>query len=107
MSSVSSMIVTCAVVEDEHDGGLIFLHEWCARLERPIRFGRLDDRPADNGKAMQALVLAAAANYFHEDALLEAFPTFGWLWPEEAVLIVYPEDGPPRIVRADGGDHDG
>lgn len=105
MSSVSSMVITCALIEDEEDGGLLALHAWCADLQpRPVRFGVLNDDPAVcNGKGMQAFVLACAANYFDEDALAEAFPTFPWLFPGEAVLVIHPEQGEARIVR--GGGH--
>lgn len=103
MSSVSSMVITCTLGEEDEDGGLPALHAWCADLQpRSIRFGTLNDDPAVcNGKGMQALVLACAANYFDENALAEAFPTFPWLFPEEAVLVIHPEHGGVRIVRGD------
>lgn len=103
VSHVSSMIVTCALIESDADGGLSQLHAWSSRLDRPIRFGVLDDEPAVcNAKGMQAHILGAAGNYFDEDALLAAFPTFAWLFPDEALLVVYPENGAPRVVRGDG-----
>lgn len=109
MSSVSSMVITCALIEEEDDGGLPALHEWCASHEpRRIRFGTLNDDPAVcNAKAMQAHILACAANYFDEVALIEAFPTFPWLFPDEAVLVIHPEEGEARIVRGDGRALDG
>ena len=103
------MVITCAIGEEEDDGGLPALHHWCASREpRPIRFGVLDDAPAVcNSKGMQALVLACAANYFDEDALITAFPTFPWVWPGEATLVIHPEqEGEVRIVRGDGRQSD-
>jgi len=100
VSHVSSMVVTCSAIEEDEDGGLPALHDWCASLERPVRFGTLDDDPAVcQSKAMQVLILACAANYFDEDALVEAFPRFPWLLPEDAVLVIHPEHGGTRIVR--------
>lgn len=103
MSHVSSMIVSCSITEEDDDGGLPALHAWCSQRERPVRFGVLDDDPAVcNSKAMQAHVLACAASYFNEDDLIAAFPTFPWLFPEEAVLVIHPEHGGTHIVRGDG-----
>jgi hypothetical protein len=107
MSYVSSMLITCAVTEDEADGGLPALHDWCRahatqRGIRPSFFRPLGLEPAENGKAMQIHVLACAANYFDEDALIEAFPTFPWLFPDQALLTIHAEHDSWAIVCGDG-----
>lgn len=107
MSHVSSMILTCNLIEEDDDGGLAALQAWCQqRQRRPVRFGRLDDRPGHNGKAMQVLILCAAVNYFDEDELLTAFPTFPWLFPETAVLVIHTEHDGLRIATGQGVLHD-
>jgi hypothetical protein len=81
------------------------LNAWGRELSRPIEFVDLDlDEAADVGvnKALQVQVYAGAQNQFDEQALCTVFRTLPWAYPGEAVLIVYPEDGPPRIVRGDG-----
>lgn len=99
MSVVSSMIVSCGLMEDD---ALTALNEWCARQSRVVEFRPLDLNVAGGGKAMQVDIYAAAGNYYNHCALADAFSTFPWVFPAEAVLVAYPEDGPPIIVRGDG-----
>lgn len=75
------------------------LNEWCARQSRVVAFLPLDLGDAGGGKAMQIEIFAAAGNYYDHRALADAFPSFPWVFPDEAVLVAYPEDGPPLIVR--------
>lgn len=100
MSYVSSMVISTGLTEDE-DGGMSALHEWCASQPQPIEFRLLDLSVAGGSKAMQIDVYAAAGNYYDHDALADVFPTFPWIFPKEAVLVAYPEDGAPIIVRGD------
>lgn len=114
MSHVSSMVITCAMLEDEPDGGLPPLHAWCAMpadvetpMRKPIEFRELDLDPAVNhSKGMEVAVLAAAGNYYDHDALIKAFPTFPWMFPEDAVLVIHPEHGTAIVVRAKPHDED-
>lgn len=106
VSHVSSMIVTCELIEDGQsfgDGGLTAFHAWCENVDKPIRFAEIpDDLGVNHSKGIEVHVLVAAGNYFDHDALAEAFPTFPWSFPENAVLVVQPQDGRPIIVRGDG-----
>ena len=102
MSTISSLIITCSIMEKD---AITALNAWSQQLDCPVEFVQLDlDEAADAGlnKALQIDVYAAAQNQFDEQALLTMFRTFPWEWPGEAVLIVYPEDGPPRVLRGDG-----
>jgi hypothetical protein len=103
MSSVTNMIVTCDLIEEDDDGGLGAFHAWCTHLDRPIRFDAVpDDLGVNHSKGTEVHILVAAGNYFDHDALATAFPTFPWMFPQNAVLVIHLQDGHPTIVRGDG-----
>jgi hypothetical protein len=93
------MLVALGLCEEE---GIAALNEWCARQSRVVVFQPLDLDAAGGGMAMQVEIFAAAGNYYDHQALADAFPSFPWVYPDEAVFVAYPEDGPPLIVRGDG-----
>ena len=102
MSTTSSVSITCSVNGAGHAAGA---DVWGGQLGRPVDFVRLNlDGAADAGvnKALQIDVYAAAQNQFDENQLFALFRGFPWEYPGEAVLIVYHENGPPRILRRDG-----
>jgi hypothetical protein len=94
------MFVMCGVTDDE-DGGMLALLEWCARQDRPVTFRPVDLDAAGGDRRMQVAVYACAMNCASEgvEALAAAFPAFPWTFPDEAVLVVYPDEGPPLVVR--------
>jgi hypothetical protein len=103
VSHVSNLIVTCELIEDDADGGMAAFHAWCKNFDKPIRFAEIpDDLGINHGKGIEVHVLVAAGNYFDHGALAEAFPTFPWMFPENAVLVIHPQNGWPIIVRGDG-----
>jgi hypothetical protein len=96
MSTVSSMVVTCSLIEGDT---VKLLNEWMIRNARYGTFQPIQLNMAGGGKAMQIEAFACAVNNFDEEALIALFPLLPWSFPEEAVLIVYPEYGPPTITR--------
>jgi hypothetical protein len=102
VSSISSVLITCSVLE--HDA-VKALTAWGRDQDPPVEFVQLDlDEAADAGvnATLRIDVFAAAQNGLDENALLALFRTFPWTWPGEALLVIYPEDGPPRTLRGDG-----
>ena len=102
MSTISSLIVTCSIMEKD---AITALNAWSQQLDCPVEFVQLDlDEAANAGlnKPLRVDVYAAAQAQVDAQALLTMFRTFPWEWPGEAVLMVYPEDGPPRILRGNG-----
>lgn len=98
MSYITKMVIYTAY----DDAAMARLNKWCAEHdEREQQFERLDMDAAGGTKVFTSQVWAMAGNYFAAEALAEVFPTFGWLYPEVAVLIIDDEHSDAaQIVRA-------
>lgn len=72
------------------DEAMAKLNAWCAEhdTDRQQRFERLDVDAAGGVKVFTCEVWAMAGNYFPYEGLVEVFPSFGWRYPEDAILIV-------------------
>jgi hypothetical protein len=78
------------------------LNQWCAEHDhREQQFQQLDTYAAGGVKTFTDRVWAMAGNYFAHELLAEAFHTFGWRYPEAAILIINHKDmSAAQIVRA-------
>lgn len=105
MSVVSGITIICSVVEDEE-----------SIIDVPVLFTRCNDwmehrgrgRPLEavhhiygGGKDPQCFVAGAGLNMFPEDEFAEFFQSLPWECPENALLIIQPEEGPTRVWRCD------
>lgn len=102
MSSITDIIITCSVSENE---AIEDIHRWCRDHNRcdDQQFGRLDTKPAGGNKVFTTQVWAMAGNYFPWRELSEAFPKFRWNLPELAVMVMAHESDLVVVVHGDGG----
>lgn len=98
MSSITRM----AIYTSYDDAAMARLNKWCAEHdERDQQFERLDMDAAGGTKVFTGQVWAMAGNYFAAEDLVDAFGSFGWLYPECAILIVDDAHRDAcRVVRA-------
>jgi hypothetical protein len=86
MSSITDMIIFTSLPEHAAMGRL---NAWCAEHDaRQQQFQLLDGDQAGGAKVFTCDVWAMAGNYFPHRDLREAFPSFGWIYPESVILIV-------------------
>jgi len=91
MSHITDMVIFTSLDESE---AMARLNAWCAQDGPGVQqFERLDTDDAGGRKCFTSDVWAMAGNYFDWERLAEALPTFGWVWPDEVVLIVNSEHG--------------
>lgn len=102
MSVISHVLITHC--EGSTSPAIANLSAWCVENdpERQQVPTEIDMDYAGGRKFFVNHVLAMAANYFPAEKLAEAFPTFGWHLPLEAVLIVETEGESGHVVRGDG-----
>ncbi len=92
MSSITDMVIFAGAMDDE---AMARLNAWCAErdTERGQQFRKLDVDAAGGVKVFTSDVWAMAGNYFPYEDLVEALPTFGWMYPEDIVLLVDDDNG--------------
>ena len=61
------------------------------------------DSQYGGGKHPQALVLGGGFNYLRDDDFVELFLSMPWEDPENAILILNPEEGDAQIIRGTSG----
>jgi hypothetical protein len=86
----------------DDDEAMARLNAWCVEHDdREQQFERLDTDAAGGTKVFTSQVWAMAGNYFPAEQLEDAFGSFGWLYPYDAVLLINDvhSDG-TRVVRA-------
>lgn len=86
---------------DDGDGRPVIMEEIDGWLERagfrPL--AQLDQHYA-GGKHPQIFAFGGGYNYFPEDDFAEMVLALSWGCPERLLLIIHPDQGPPRIWRA-------
>ncbi len=89
-----SLITEMIIFTSYDDEAMVRLNVWCAEhdTERQQQFEKLDGDGAGGRKFLTAGVWAMAGNYFPSRGLVNVFPSFGWRYPESAILIVDAED---------------
>lgn len=99
MSLMTDMVVFAAVGDGE---AIARLNAWCtARDAGAQQFKPLDTAAAGGNKVFCSNVWAMCGNYFPVQQFVEAFPTFGWQYPEDAVLLIdHEHDDQVRVIRA-------
>lgn len=98
-----SLITDMVIYARREDEAMARLNAWCVENDphRQQRFEQLDTDAAGGCKFFTDQVWAMSGNYFPHEKLAEAFPTFGWRYPDGAVLIVNDEhDDATRVFRA-------
>lgn len=100
MSHVSGVVLTASVCEDGGDGslgpGFVTVNEW---LKANCLGQFLVEVSEHHGgsKRPQINVYVGGFNYLDEEAFIKAVRAAPWVYPENVVLIVNPEDGPTRV----------
>lgn len=99
-----SVIVDLVVLHDgSEDKAMAQLNAWCAENDtaRQQQFERIGTDEAGGNKVFCSEVWAMAGNHFPHYLLSEAFPSFGWLRPEKALLVINHEmSDVSEVVRA-------
>ncbi|MCU1301762.1 MAG: hypothetical protein JWQ87_2046 [Candidatus Sulfotelmatobacter sp.] len=94
--SIVTGIVVCMSLTDEHRNGPI-ITKWledCGYSElNPV------DECGGGSKHPQMYIFVGGYNYFPNDKFLDFFKALTWAWPENAVLLLKPEEGPTAIYR--------
>lgn len=101
MSIISQLIVFHREIEDDLSDdhpAIERLLAWC----RENANGRTGVQLPESVASFEDL-LVLDANFFPCEELAEAFPTFGWNSPEQAVLITQTEHEVTRVVLGNGG----
>jgi hypothetical protein len=98
MSSITDMIIFTG---GEEAAAMARLNAWCEAedTERQQTFTRLETGDAGGWKVFCSYLWAMGGNYVSGYELGEALPTFGWVSPENVVLITHFCDE-TRVVRA-------
>lgn len=103
MSVVTGLMVLASVGEDgPDDGGMPFnfdrLNDWMESrgLFRPL--GAIED-DLGGDKHPQFCATGAGLNYFPEEEFAAFFLSLDWRHPENAVLIMQPEQGVTKVIR--------
>lgn len=100
LSLITDMVIVADLNEDE---AMARLNAWCAENDehRQQWFEQLDVDAAGGVKFYTGQVWAMSGNYFPHEKLAEAFPTFGWRYPDSVILIVNDEHfDASRVYRA-------
>ncbi len=87
MSSITKMVI---YIGFRDEAAMARLNAWCAEhdTDREQQFEKLNMDAAGGMKVFTGQVWAMAGNYFPAEDLVEAFGSFGWLCPDDAILIV-------------------
>lgn len=62
----------------------------------PVQFTEVQAHYGGN-KHPQQTICGAGLNYFDEDAFAARVLAYPWVYPENVVLVIQPEDGPTRV----------
>lgn len=104
MSSVTGFVLVCSGSEgmewaESGPGNLARINAWLGeRRFAPIV--DLADKYAVGSKHPQLYLFAAGYNYFPEDEFITFFRVLRWNMPECCLLLLQPEEGETRVVRA-------
>jgi hypothetical protein len=105
MSVVTGVVLCMSVCEEDgsqgEDGPPALLEQINAWLAGRSAHFRLPDitESAGGGKHPQMYIAAAGFNYFPEDDFAAFVMALPWLNPENAVLVMEPEEGETRVFR--------
>ncbi len=104
MSRVSGIVLMISAGEEVEEGvrpaAVRSLDDWCAGNGCLPLVDVTDMTP--RGKHPQVLIYGGGYNNLDEEAFAAAFMAQAWECPENAVLIINPEEGPAEVYRPHG-----
>lgn len=104
MSIVSGVVLCASIVENDHEDGdlddqWVLVNAWLA--ERGFGTLVLVEEHAGGSKHPQMRIGCAGFNLFQgqEDEFAQYVLSLSWMYPDNVVLVIQPEEGPTRVWR--------